>query len=517
VSDDCGTDPGYVAPASVGLMAPEGAPSYPAGMTQRTRIAAPGRLSAWLLFATTALAPLPFGSNTPTAIAFWCIVLGTCLVFAPVRSLNTSQLALAGLAGIVVVAYALVLYVQLSAQPWFAAPYPIWHEAAAALGVPLSPSISIARNQPWFELGRPLVCMLAIGCGFLVGTDRGRARQLLKVIAWSGSAYAMYGILAHLIDPTHILWREKEAYLPYVTGAFINHNTAAAYFGSCAVVWSLLLWERVRLEMPRGPLQWRTIPSSLLSSPPTKIVVAFANLFLCLAAMFMTGSRGGVVLSLLALIVAFTAFFRRDLPRRSGLVNAIAGGGAVALILLQFMGAGINARFDIQGASDEGRLETYRSTLRMIADHPWFGTGQGTFAYAFPAYRSPNISMWGVWDIAHNTLLEIASDMGIPIATLVVVAWIVVFAVLIRGASTRRRDLVVPVAALSVAILGVLHSLIDFTLQIPGYAIVAMALIGTGLAQSLVASGDITPQKSGILVKNQSRVNTDESPPAGDF
>jgi O-antigen ligase len=223
------------------------------------------------------------------------------------------------------------------------------------------------------------------------------------------------------------------------------------------------------------------------------------------------------VLSLLALIVAFTAFFRRDLPRRTGLVNAIAGAGAVALILLQLMGGGINARFDFQGASDEGRLETYRSTLRMIADHPWFGTGQGTFAYAFPAYRSPNVSMWGVWDIAHNTLLEVASDMGIPIATLVVVAWMVVFAVLIRGVLVRRRDLIVPVAALSVAILAVLHSLIDFTLQIPGYAIVAMALIGTGLAQSLVASGDITPQKSGILVKNQSRVNTDESPPAGDF
>ena len=129
--------------------------------------------------------------------------------------------------------------------PGSAQPHPIWHEAAAALGMPLHPSVSIARNQPWFELGRPLVCMLAITCGFLVGADRGRARQLLKVIAWSGAAYAVYGILAHLIDPTHILWREKEAYLAYVTGTFINRNTAAAYFGSCAVVWSLLLWERV--------------------------------------------------------------------------------------------------------------------------------------------------------------------------------------------------------------------------------------------------------------------------------
>jgi O-antigen ligase len=500
-------------------MTRERALSYRPSMTQENRAAAPARVSSWLLFAAVALAPLPFGSNEPTTIAFWCIVLGACLVFAPVRSLGAGQLALAGLAGIVVGAYALVLHEQLAEHPWLAAatPDPIWQEAQAALGVPLQPSVSIARNQPWFELGRPLVCMLALACGFLVGADRGRARQLLKVIAWSGAAYAMYGILAHLFDPTHILWREKQAYLAYVTGTFINRNTAAAYFGSCAVVWSLLLWERVRLEMPRGPLLWRAMPARLLSRTPTRIVVAFAMVFLCLAAMFMTGSRAAVVLSLLALIVAFTAFFRRDLPGRAGIVTALAGGGATALILLQLLGTGINARFDIQGAADQGRLEAYKSTLRMIAEHPWFGTGQGTFAYAFPAYRSPNISMWGVWDIAHNTLLEIASDMGIPIAGLVVVAWIVVFAVLVRGALIRRRAPVIPVAALAVAILAVLHSMIDFSLQIPGYSIVGMALIGTGLAQSIAASRDITPEKSGILVKNQSRVYMDETHPGGDF
>jgi O-antigen ligase len=479
-------------------MTPDRALSYPASMTQEARTAAPARVSSWLLFAAVALAPLPFGSNEPTTIAFWCIVLGACLAFAPVRFLGGGQLALASLAGIVVAAYALVLHEQLAEHPWLAAatPDPIWQEAQEALGVPLHPSVSIARNQPWFELGRPLVCMLAVACGFLVGADRGRARQLVKVIAWSGAAYAMYGILAHLFDPTHILWREKQAYLAYVTGTFINRNTAAAYFGSCAVVWSLLLWERVRLEMPRGPLQWRAIPARLLSSTPTRVVVAFAMLFLCLAAMFMTGSRAAVVLSLLALIVAFTAFFRRDLPGRVGIVIALAGGGAGSLILLQLMGAGINARFDIQGAADQGRLEAYKAILRMIADHPWFGTGQGTFAYAFPAYRSPNVSVVGVWDIAHNSLLEIAADMGVPIAALVVVAWMVVFAVLIRGAVIRRRDLVVPVAALAVVILAVLHSLIDFTLQIPGYSIMAMALIGTGLAQSLAGSRDITPEKS---------------------
>ena len=451
------------------------------------KIAMSARLASWLLYGVAALAPLPFGSNEPTAIAFWCIVLAVCLVLAPGPSFSPGRLGLFALAVLVVVAYAFVLREQLSDHPWIAKPHPIWAEAQKLLGVPLEPSVSIARNQPWFELGRPLVCMLAIACGFLVGSDRERARGLVKVIAWSGAAYAAYGIVAHLLDPTGLLWREKEAYLASVTGTFVNRNTAGAYFGSCAIVWSLLFWERVRLEMPVGPIEWRKMPGHLFSNTPKKIIIYFAMLFLCLAAMFMTGSRGAVVLSLFAMVVAFTMFWRRDLPRKTGILIALSGGGAAALILLQLMGAGVNARFDLQGAGDEGRLETYKSTLRMIADHPWFGTGQGTFAYAFPAYRSSNVSMWGIWDIAHNTLLEIASDMGVPIAVLVVIAWVVIFAVLIHGARVRRRDLIIPVAALAVGLVAVLHSLIDFSLQIPGYSIVALALIGTGLAQSQVS------------------------------
>jgi hypothetical protein len=89
-----------------------------------------------------------------------------------------------------------------------------------------------------------------------------------------------------------------------------------------------------------------------------------------------------------------------------------------------------------------------------------------------------------VWDIAHNTLLEIAADMGVPIAALVALGWVTILVTLICGVRHRSRDLIVPISALAVAMLATLHSLVDFSLQIPGYGIVALALIGTGLAQS---------------------------------
>jgi O-antigen ligase len=437
-----------------------------------------------ILFVTVAAAPLPFGSTDPATIAFWCIALGVGVIAASPQERRQEHLALLGLAVTVILGYAFVLHEQLAARPWIASPHPLWHEAADALGIPIAPSVSIARNQPFFSLGAPLANMLAVMCSFIICIDRDRARQLLLVIAWSGAAYALYGVAAYLIDPTFVLWREKTAYGDALTATFINRNTAAVYFGACAVLWLLLLLQQLRRSLPQGSIYWRSVPHQLLSDMPRPIILPFAMLVLCLAAMLMTNSRAGVVISLMALVIAFAGFFYRDLPRRGGIVATLAVGGLIALLLLQTLGGNISGRFDAQGLSDEGRLETYRSTLKLIADHPWFGTGLGTFAWSFPAYRSAHVSMWGVWDRAHSTPLELAAELGLPLTGLIVLAWLIVLAVLIWGVRMRRRDLIIPVGALAVAILALTHSVIDFSLQITGYAIPVFALLGAGLAQS---------------------------------
>jgi O-antigen ligase len=465
-----------------------GAVNAPGQNTMTADPAPSNRISTAILFATVSAAPFPFGSTAPSAIAFWCILLGLGVIAASPRGLRQEHIPLLGLAIIVILAYAFVLHEQLAARPWIASPHPLWHEAAEVLGIPIAPSVSIVRNQPFFALGAPLANMLAVICSFIVCTDRNRAHQLLMVIAWSGLAYAIYGILAFLLEPTKILWWEKEAYLGVLTSTFINRNTAAIYFGSCSIVWLLLLSNRIRQKFPDNPIEWKKVFRSLLSEPPRGTISSFLLFFICLAAMFMTGSRAGVVLSLMMLIIAIAMFFYRNLPRRSGALIVVVVGGAIALVLLQIMGAGVSGRFDLQGLADEGRLETYRSTIRMIGDHPWFGTGLGTFAFSFPAYRSVHAGLWGVWDLAHSTPLEIAADLGLPLAGLVIAAWIIILAVLIRGVHNRRRDVIIPVAAFSVAALGLLHSLIDFSLQIPGYSIVIFALVGAGLSQSFPSS-----------------------------
>jgi hypothetical protein len=63
-----------------------------------------------------------------------------------------------------------------------------------------------------------------------------------------------------------------------------------------------------------------------------------------------------------------------------------------------------------------------------------------------------------------------------------------VLATLIRGIQVRHRDAILPMAALAVAVLALLHSMIDFSLQIPGYALVVFAIVGAGLSQSFRSS-----------------------------
>ena len=442
------------------------------------------RISSFLLFLAVAAAPLLFGSTAPAAIAFWCIVLGLGVICLSPRDLRRQHISLLGMAVIVILAYAFVLHEQLATRPWIASPHPLWGESAKALGIPITPSVSIARNQPFFSLGAPLANMLAVICSFIVCIDRGRARQLLLVVAWSGSTYAAYGIVTYFVDPTHILWKEKVAYRDVLTSTFINRNTAAVYFGSCAVLWLLFMSRHLRKRLPSGRIYWKGVPRQLLSEMPRPIILSFSMLLLCLVAMLMTNSRAGIVLSLMALVVTFVGYFYRELPRGRGVATALLIGGLIALLFLQIMGGKISGRFEVQGLSDEGRFDVYHSTLEMIRDYPWFGTGLGTFAWSFPAYRSANISMRGVWDLAHSTPLELATDLGLPLAGLIVLAWLIVLATLIYGTRTRRRDRVFPVGGLALACLGLSHSLIDFSLQIPGYAIIVFALVGAGLAQS---------------------------------
>jgi O-antigen ligase len=436
-----------------------------------------------MLFTAIAVAPFPFGSTDPSMIAVWCVFLGFALLLASARGVQLQQGFPLIACAILAAAYVVVVWLQVSAPPALGgAPDPAWRQAGALLGTDLNGSISVIRNEPVFALGLSLLVILSFALSYLVCLDEVYARRLLIVISWSGVFYAVLGLVLFLVDPTKVLWRDKLAYFGSLTGTFTNRNTAAVYFGSCACVSMLLFFREVRSLQANGKRQLKSIFFTSDRPARRKLLWAALPFAVLMLALLMTASRAGVVLSLLGLVFAFIVFWWRHLERRSMILSTITV-ILFVLVILQVVAGSVGARFNESGVGDAFRFEVYRSSLQMIADRPWLGHGLGTFIWAFPPYRDAG-AIWGIVNRAHNTLLEIALEMGIPFAVIVVVAWAGAIAVLIHGVRVRRDGLFIPAAALAVAAIGLAHSMVDFSLQIPGYSIMAFGLFGAGIAQS---------------------------------
>jgi hypothetical protein len=441
------------------------------------------RVATYCLCAVIALVPFPFGSTSPRVIAVWVLLLSLVLGLASFRRLTSRDVwFLSGFATLAA-SWAFVAFEQISARPILAKELfnSIWSQAATITGRNLEESISVARHQPFFSAGSQIACMLSMICGFLVGRDRSAAYLLLKTFAGAGLVYAIYGILAFAFWPDYLLWQYKFGYYDSLIATFTNRNVAAVYFGAATIAWLLILGRTLQIA-PAGHASGRDFVDALLSHISRRTAICLTASLVVVSALFMTGSRAGSILSLLAISGSVATLYRRRLGMPGMAMFPLCA--ACAIIIALVFGSRISQRFSLEGFFDSERWNVYISTLRIIGDHPWLGTGLGTFRWAFPGYRSGDSAISGIWEQAHSTTLEIASEMGIPFAVLLVAIWLMVFLILGQGMLRRKRDQILPIAAFWIGLLGAIHSQIDFSLQIPGFSVAVCTLVGMGLAQT---------------------------------
>ena len=88
------------------------------------------------------------------------------------------------------------------------------------------------------------------------------------------------------------------------------------------------------------------------------------------------------------------------------------------------------------------------------------------------------------FDKTHNTYLENIFELGWPVAGILFlcVTWLLL--VCWRGVRYRRRDWVYPATGVAATVLVGVHSLFDFSLQMPGTAITYACILGVASAQS---------------------------------
>jgi O-antigen ligase len=127
-------------------------------------------------------------------------------------------------------------------------------------------------------------------------------------------------------------------------------------------------------------------------------------------------------------------------------------------------------RMQEQGSEDT-RWCSFSSTIAAIKDNWIFGTGFGAFQDVFPVYRDSDCAgIFGVWDRAHNFFLEGWLGLGLPFLVALAIGYLVLIAAFIRGVKVRHKFRFIPVMGLSALVLASLHSVVDFSLQIPGLA-----------------------------------------------
>lgn len=442
-----------------------------------------GWVQLWVTITALTLAPLFFGSVDLFWVASWTILLSISALCGLAAPMSTEQsrilLVFLFLCGI----YALVAIIQITPNLIDQLNDPAWRRTNELLELNTSPRISSRAQIPSIAVGHFLLFATSFLSGFSVGTSRRSSEKLIWFAQYSILLYVIYGLVAFVFAPDTLLWTNKVSYRGYLTATFVNHNTAATFVGAGTLLWFCLAFssmQSLRVSSVRMLLLSRTNEALAI-----KIVLRSAAALTCLFGLLLTGSRGGLACSAMGLLVAMIlmAANKWKLTRWRILALAIT---AFALTSIWVSGIG---RIASQGLIDDNRLSVYSSSLRAIRERPLLGVGAGTFPDLFPAFRSSDVWTWGVWDYAHSTLLEIAFEMGIPVAAMIAAGALASVFILMRAAATRseRADRRVLAAIAGIATLSYLHSMIDFSLQIPGYFVVFGILLGCGLAKASAA------------------------------
>ena len=129
---------------------------------------------------------------------------------------------------------------------------------------------------------------------------------------------------------------------------------------------------------------------------------------------------------------------------------------------------------------DRGAVEAEFRTAADLFDRIGGGAGPGTFYVAFPKYRQEKVVAF--FDYAHNDYAQFASESG-----LLGLALLGVFVALSLGAALiaqwRRRDPLMRGMSFA-CIMGttaiLIHSWVDFNLQIPANAVLFMVILALG-------------------------------------
>jgi O-antigen ligase len=339
--------------------------------------------------------------------------------------------------------------------------------------------VSIAPSRT--ALGLTGLAALAI---LLVGASHGLATigtlGIVRAVAALGVMVAMVGLYQLTTDSRLVYgW-----YVPlFTTGRsapFLNPNHQAGWLVMALSLTLGAFAGDVARGMSGVAPNWRARILWLSSKDASVAVLMLFSAAVIAAGILAAGSRGGALAMILTfLIVAgWNSRRQRTKVRR---VSTAAGLTALGLTLLAFNGQGVLQ--EISQTEGPGiRRQLWQDTLRIANDFWLVGSGFNTYGTAMLHYQTVKDGFRYVE--AHNDYLQLAAEGGL----LVGLPFIVFISVLIVDVRRRftegaddARTYWVRVGAVTGIIGMALQSIADFTLQMPGAAVMFTTLVAIAI------------------------------------
>ena len=318
-----------------------------------------------------------------------------------------------------------------------------------------------------------LYCAYAMLC-FLSGQTliRGsQAKKLTFIFIVYGSALAALALLQGVSSNGKLFWIRQPRLGGWIYGPYVNHNHYAGL---------------MELLVPI-PLVFSL--SSMASSRERGIAGIAAAVMA--GTIFLSGSRGGMLAMVVELLILGTLLIRQ----KKGLRIAIGVGTFLLVLgtLLTWLGGkeltqrvstiSSETRSEISGGM---RLSIDHDSLHMFRIRPILGWGLGTFPVVYPQFRSFYTNFFV--NEAHNDYLQLLTEMGLLGFATMIWFLVLVYRTALRKIAKWTSDVGSAVTlACMLGLTGILiHSFIDFNLQIPANAAIFYVFCTTAAAQPLL-------------------------------
>ncbi|UTW48988.1 O-antigen ligase [Bacterioplanoides sp. SCSIO 12839] len=311
----------------------------------------------------------------------------------------------------------------------------------------------------------------------LLLTTRERIKRAIWVVILAASFQAIYGALMVLSGLEWSFFTEKSSYRGTATGTFINRNHLAGYLEmSLALGIGFLLSQSARY---RG--SWRQRLRQTIDTILSPKVIMRLLLAVMVIALVLTRSRMGNTAFFASLMItgALALLLMKNRSRATTVLLTSLLVIDVAIVGTFFGVEKVAERLQNTSVEKESRDEVARDTYQMWQQNPALGIGAGSYQYTYPAYRSADVTVRGLYDHAHNDYLQFLAEFGLPgfIALMLAAVWCGWLGLV--AMRKRHSNLMKGLGfASTMGLLAIaIHSSVDFNLQIPANAFMFVFLM----------------------------------------